>query len=98
MEPDQGMLFIFPQPQPRNFWMKDTLIPLSIAFVSANGVINEIMDMEPLDTRGVQGSFPSLYALEVNQGRFAELGIRVGDSLNLRPILPLLPNRGKAQN
>jgi uncharacterized membrane protein (UPF0127 family) len=95
---NEGMLFIFPRPEPRNFWMKNTLIPLSIAYISENGRINEILDMEPLDESGVPGSFPSMYALEVNQGRFDELGIKVGDYLNLRPILPLLPNRGRAQN
>lgn len=75
-----GMLFVFSRPQPMGFWMKDTLIPLSIAYINGEGVIREIHDMQPLDESGVSSVFRDLvYALEVPQGWFAKNGILAGD-------------------
>jgi len=62
------------------FWMKDTLIPLSIAYINGEGIIREIHDMQPLDEGGVPSVFRDLvYALEVPQGWFAKNGILAGD-------------------
>lgn len=80
---DAGMLFIFDQEQPLSFWMKDTLIPLSIAYISAEGRIVDIQDMQPLDETPHPSAEPALYALEVNQGFFAERGVAVGDTVEL---------------
>lgn len=80
---DAGMLFIFDQEQPLSFWMKDTLIPLSIAYISADGRIVDIQDMQPLDETPHPSAEPALYALEVNQGFFAERGVAVGDTVEL---------------
>ncbi|MBI2132607.1 MAG: DUF192 domain-containing protein [Candidatus Tectomicrobia bacterium] len=79
---EAGMLFIYPEEQALSFWMKDTRIPLSIAFISAQGVITEILDMdpprpgEPPRTHTSRGL--NRYALEVNQGWFRRKGIEPG--------------------
>ncbi|TVR70442.1 MAG: DUF192 domain-containing protein [Spirochaetaceae bacterium] len=90
LAPDQAMLFVFPDSAPRSFWMKDTPLPLSIAFISAAGVILEMYDMEPLSLDPVRSRFPARFALEVNQGRFTELGIAPGDRIELEKLPPAL--------
>ena len=80
---DRGMLFVFPEPQPLAFWMKNTAIPLSIAYIARDGTILEIHDMEPYSLESVASRQPALYALEVNQGTFERLGIEPGDRLRL---------------
>ena len=79
----EGMLFVFEKEQMLSFWMKDTRIPLSIAFVSPDGRILEIRNMEPHDTTGVRSTRSALYALEVPQGWFERVGIRSGDRLEI---------------
>lgn len=85
MPADQGMLFIYKDEKPRSFWMKNTPLPLSIAFASRDGTIVKIKDMVPFSTKPVKSLYPALYALEVNQGWFAENGVGVGDSLTDLP-------------
>jgi len=80
---DAGMLFIFDQEQPLSFWMKDTLIPLSIAYIDGSGTIVDIQDMQPLDETLHPSATPARYALEVNQGFFGERGVTVGDTVEL---------------
>jgi len=77
----EGMLFIFDRDQHLEFWMKDTPLPLSIAFLSEEGKILEIRDMQPFDLRTIRSHFYARYALEMNQGAFQKLGIAVGDSV-----------------
>lgn len=79
----EGMLFVFSDDEPRNFWMKNTLIPLSIAYIDKNGIIIDILDMEPLDLSPVPSSGPARYALEVNQGEFRYRNILVGDKVDI---------------
>lgn len=79
LQPDHGMLFVFEAPQPLAFWMKDTYIPLSIAFVDAGGRILNIDDMRPQDESTHWSKGPALYAIEVRQGWFAAKGIGPGD-------------------
>ncbi|MER3404798.1 MAG: hypothetical protein C4289_06230 [Chloroflexota bacterium] len=81
---DHGMLFVFEQDVQVPFWMKDTLIPLSIAFIAADGTIVDIKDMQPLDLSLVYSQAPYRYALEVNQGFFAAHGIGIGDTAMVR--------------
>ena len=78
LKPDHGMLFVFERSEPLAFWMKNTFIPLSIAFISADGRIVNIEDMRPQteDTHWSKG--PALYALEMRKGWFAEKGIGPG--------------------
>jgi uncharacterized membrane protein (UPF0127 family) len=76
-----GMLFVYDRDIQMSFWMKNTLIPLSIAFISSKGEILEIRDMEPQDTRPVRSERSCRYALEVPQGWFSRAGIRPGDTI-----------------
>ncbi len=80
---EAGMLFVFDAEQPLSFWMKDTLIPLSIAFVDSEGRIVDIQDMQPLDETPHLSAEPAQYAVEVNQGFFGARGIQVGDMVEL---------------
>jgi len=76
---DNGMLFVYAYNQIIGFWMKDTQIHLSIAFLDADGKVLEIHDMDPRDpTRRYISKEPARYALEVNQGWFSRNGIEVG--------------------
>jgi uncharacterized membrane protein (UPF0127 family) len=79
MKDGEGMLFVFPSAQRQSFWMKNTPLPLSIAFIDARGVILNIRDMMPFTTDGHPSEGEALYALEVNRGWFAQRGIRAGD-------------------
>lgn len=78
-----GMLFVFEQQQQLSFWMKNTFIPLSVAYIDSEGRIIDVQDMEPLDTTRHPSAEPAMYALEVNQGFFEERGIEVGDMAEL---------------
>lgn len=80
---DAGMLFVFESDTTSAFWMKDTLIPLSIAYILKDGTILDIQDMQPLSTDLHEPPSPYLYALEVNQGWYDEHGIGVGDSVEI---------------
>ena len=78
------MLFIYPAPQPLVFWMKDTLIPLSIAFIDKTGRIVSIQKMTPLQTETrYRSPRPAPFALEVNQGWFEKQKIQVGSKVDL---------------
>lgn len=79
---DKGMLFVFENSQFVNFWMKNTFIPLSIAFIDSNYNITQIEDMSPLDEESSHASIRKIkYALEVNQGWFAKNNIKIGDKI-----------------
>jgi uncharacterized membrane protein (UPF0127 family) len=78
---NRGMLFVFDQEQTLSFWMKNTLIPLSIAYIDESGTIVDVQDMQPLDETPHPSAEPAKYALEVNQGFFEENGINVGDRM-----------------
>jgi uncharacterized membrane protein (UPF0127 family) len=79
LEDGRGMLFVFDRDEVLSFWMKDTFIPLSIAYIGYDGTIIDIRDMRPRDTRAVRSSRSVRYALEVPQGWFGRAGIRPGD-------------------
>ena len=85
LAPDAGMLFVFGRERDLSFWMRNTLIPLSIAYISADGRIVDIQDMEPLDDEppSYASAEPAKYALEVNQGFFAERGVEVGGTVEI---------------
>ena len=85
LDEDRGMLFVFRGEEVRSFWMRDTLIPLSIAYIDSGGRITDILDMKPLDDKPPHyvSSEPVQYALEVNQGFFEERGVKVGDHAEL---------------
>ena len=78
-----GMLFVFDREQQLSFWMRNTLIPLSIAYIDAEERIIDIQDMQPLDETSHPSAEPAMYALEVNQGFFDEHGVGVGNEVEL---------------
>ena len=78
---NDGMLFIFDEPGYHSMWMKDTLIPLSVAFLDANGVILNILDMEPHTLHPNMSAGPSIYAIETNKGWFAGKKVKAGDKV-----------------
>jgi uncharacterized membrane protein (UPF0127 family) len=79
LKPDHGMLFVFDAPQPLAFWMKNTFVPLSIAFIGADGRILNIEDMAPQTEATHPSRGLALYALEMKKGWFAERAIAAGD-------------------
>ena len=81
LAPNSGMLFIFDAPAEHCMWMKNTYIPLSVAFVDAQGTIINIPDMQPHSEQTHCSTRPALYALEMTQGWFAERGIKPGMKL-----------------
>jgi uncharacterized protein len=78
MAADQGMLFMYPDNRTRGFWMEDTRIPLSIAFINKDGEIVRIADMTPFSRDRVPSLYPVPYALEMNRGWFEGHGIEKG--------------------
>jgi hypothetical protein len=85
LKPDHGMLFVFDRAEPRSFWMKNTFIPLSIAFVAPDGRIVNIDDMAPQDETLHWSRGPAMYVIEMRKGWFAERGIRAGDRVSGLP-------------
>ena len=78
LRPDHGMLFVFREPEPQAFWMKNTYVPLSIAFLGEDGRIINIEDMAPQTEDSHWSKGPARYALEMKKGWFAERGIGPG--------------------
>lgn len=78
LRPDQGMVFVYDEPRQMSFWMKNTYIPLSIAFIDAGGRIINIEDMTPQSEQLHWSRAPGVYALEMRKGWFAEHGITPG--------------------
>ena len=79
----EGMLFVFDEERTVSFWMRDTPLPLSIAFIDARGVIVHVADMVPYSEAPVPSRYPVRYALEVNRGALERAGIEVGDLVEL---------------
>ncbi len=86
LPPGKGMLFVFDRDQVMNFWMKNTLIPLSIAYISSDGLILEIHHMKPHSEAPVRSGRSARYALEVPQGWFETENIKAGDRLLLENL------------
>jgi uncharacterized membrane protein (UPF0127 family) len=81
-----GMLFVFDQPGRQCFWMKNTLLPLSIAFLKDDGEVVDIADMQPHSLQFTCSAAPVRAALEMNQGWFAKRGIKPGSRLGGGPF------------
>ena len=79
---DRGMLFLWPQSNTKCMWMKNTSLPLSVAYLSNDGVIKEIYNMVPFSEESVCSANSTRIALEVNAGWFKENGIAAGDKLD----------------
>ncbi len=80
---NRGMLFVFESEDYLTFWMKNTSIPLSIAFINPEGIIVDIQNMEPFTTTPHVSKERAIYALEVNKGWFKKHGITVGDTVKI---------------
>ncbi len=84
----EGMLFVFDTEERLNFWMKNTYIPLDIAYINKNGIINEIYHMKPLDVSLTYNSIrPAMFALEVNLGWFNKYKIKPGSKIEFNGCL-----------
>lgn len=78
---DCGMVFTYPVPQRGSIWMKNTQIPLDLAYVDEDGVITNIFSLKPHDLTPVRSTGIVAYAIEMNQGWFASKKIKVGDQI-----------------
>jgi uncharacterized membrane protein (UPF0127 family) len=87
MPQNEGMLFIFEQPSVQCFWMKNTLLPLTAAFVTDDGSIVNLADMKPQTTDSHCSTNPVRYVLEMNQGWFARRGLSAGSRLGGLPAV-----------
>ncbi len=86
MPPQEGMLFVFPRPSKQCFWMKNTILPLTVAFISDDGTIANLEDMKPQTTDSHCSIKPVRFVLEMNQGWFAKKGIKAGSKLAGTPF------------
>jgi uncharacterized membrane protein (UPF0127 family) len=83
---NRGMLFVFEDDEYLSFWMKDTLLPLSIAFLDRRGRVVDLHDMQPNSLVPVQSTKKCRYALEVNRGYFRDVGLEVGDRVDVSRV------------
>ena len=86
MPATDGMLFVFEQPAVQCFWMRNTLLPLSIAFLADDGTVVNIDDMKPMTENSHCSQKPVRYVLEMNQGWFARKGVKAGSKLQGGPF------------
>ena len=86
MPQNEGMLFVFQAPSKQCFWMKNTLLPLTAAFVADDGTIVNLEDMKPQTTDSHCSLKPVRYVLEMNQGWFGKKGLKAGSKLAGRPF------------
>jgi uncharacterized membrane protein (UPF0127 family) len=95
LEHRHGMLFVFDKPEERNFWMRNTRIPLDLGYFDARGSLLEIHRLYPHDERMVRSrSLEIQFALELEQGQMKALGIQPGDQLDLATLAAALRARG----
>ncbi|MBU1377909.1 MAG: DUF192 domain-containing protein [Alphaproteobacteria bacterium] len=84
---DRGMLFLFARETPQMFWMRNTLIPLDIVYIGANGrVVSISRNVQPLDESGAPSSGPAKFVLELAAGRAAQIGLLPGDRVTHRAM------------
>jgi uncharacterized membrane protein (UPF0127 family) len=88
MAANEGMLFAFEEPATQCFWMKNTLLPLSAAFIADDGTVVNIEDMAPKSLDSHCSTKPVRFVLEMNQGWFAKRGIKTGSKLSGAPFHP----------
>src|SRR5690606_17058792 len=86
MPANEGMLFVFEQPATQCFWMKNTLLPLTAAFVADDGSIVNLADMQPQSMDSHCSAKPVRYVLEMHQGWFAKSGLKAGTRLSGSPF------------
>lgn len=91
---DAGMLFDYGEEQMTSFWMQNTLIPLDMIFVGADGIVKNIhVNARPLDTTSIPSKFPVRFVLEIPGGRSVEIGLKAGDRMD-HPRVGQAPSNG----
>ena len=83
LAPNYGMIFVFDTDEPLSFWMRNTIIPLDIAYIRSDGTIVKTYTMQPLDESGYPSIQPARFALEVRGGQFNQWGIRENDHVEI---------------
>ena len=87
LAPDAGMLFVYPSEQAVSFWMQNTLIPLDMLFIAADGTVKTIhVNARPLDTTPIPSEVPVQFVLEIAGGRADEIGLKPGDKFESSAI------------
>ena len=86
LEDGKGMLFVFEYDQKLAFWMKNTSLPLSLAYLASDGTVLQILDLVPFSLEGRPSTRSARYALEVPQGWFDRTGLKVGDRFVIPPL------------
>lgn len=84
---DRGMIFVFDSDEIRSFWMRNTIIPLDIAYIRTDGTIVKTYTMQPLDETGYSSIQAARFALELRAGQLAQKGIKAGDMVQIPPDL-----------
>ena len=87
LEDGAGMIFVFDRDERLSFWMKNTLIPLSLAYIASDGTIRQFVELEPHSLAGIRAERSVRYALEVPRGWFGRAGVRVGDPVDLGALV-----------
>jgi len=93
MPENHGMIFVFEEEKPLQFWMKDTRIPLDIMYLDAKGKVVSVAQMQPYDLTGISSEVDAEYAIELNAGMIKKLGIKSGDVIEIPPVAQ---SKGKA--
>ena len=92
---DEGMIFVYAEPQRQNFWMRNTPEPLDIAYVGPDGAIAEIYPMFPLDERGIASRNDRIqYAVEMPHGWYEANGVRPGARIDMKAVSDAVKARG----
>ena len=87
---DSGMIFIYPKKQILYFYMKNTFVPLDIAFIDDQYKIIDIQSMQPLDETTIASKGEAMFALEVNRGFFERINLKVGDKVDFLDPIPFI--------
>lgn len=80
----EGMLFVFPKPQPLSFWMQNTVLPLDIAYIAANGKVINVVQGKPFDETSLPSKAVGQFVIEVKQGQAKKLGLVAGAQVNIK--------------
>ncbi|MFT3829636.1 MAG: DUF192 domain-containing protein [Opitutaceae bacterium] len=92
---DDGMIFVYQQPQQMSFWMRNTLVPLDIGFFDAKGELREVRQMFPRDERSVKSHGAELqFAIEMNQNWYRDRGVKPGARLDMAAVKAAMKERG----
>ena len=92
---DDGMVFVYPDPGGRSFWMRNTLIPLDIGFFSPDGVLSEVRAMNPLDETPITSYSSNIqFAIEMNQGWYHQHDLKPGTRLDMKALKDAIVARG----